>query len=276
MRRRAKGSKQFREYLEKRDEFNILYPSDRLLSVSSLHMLSPQIVVIDPDPINGEVYQVSDRCKPNGEFPDAFVIGKRGLEKIAWAAGVQFHPRYTRRTDDGRNPRRVEFQAVGSLQKPDGSWYSICRSKEINLDVIEDELRSELETAAQALGLTIEKEGAGQRLIYGTIECAHEISLRLGREMLKRRKNMVATADSGAYSRVVRSLLNIQPTYSYEELQKPFVVPSVALDMEYLLGQTWAREHLLKGGQAMALSIFGPDPEGVSQKQGEMPEQEAA
>ena len=87
---------------------------------------------------------------------------------------------------------------------------------------------------------------------------------------------MVAVADSGAYSRVVRSLLNIQPTYSYEELQKPFVVPSVALDMEYLLGQTWAREHLLKSGHATALNIFGPDPEGVSQNQGKMPEQEAA
>ncbi|MDP2883708.1 MAG: hypothetical protein Q8P51_01640 [Ignavibacteria bacterium] len=276
MRRRAKGSKQFSHYLEQRDEFNILYPSDRLLSVSSMHTLSPQIVLIDPDPINGEVYQVSDRYKGNGEFRDAFVIGKRGLEKIAWAAGVQFHPRYTRRTDDGRNPRRVEFQAVGSIQKPDGSWYSICRSKEINLDVIEQELRSELETAAQSEGLTIEKEGAGQRLIYGTIECSREISLRLERQMLKRRKNMVATADSGAYSRVVRSLLNIQPTYSYEELQKPFVVPSVALDMEYLLSQTWAREHLLKGGHATTLNIFGPAPEGELRKLDEMREEEAA
>jgi hypothetical protein len=258
MRRKAKGSKQFSYYLERKDEFNVLCPSEGFLSASSLYTINPEIVLIDPDPINGEVYQVGDRNDQKGRFRDEFAITKRGLEKIGWAAGIQFHPRYTRRTDDGRNPRRVEFQAAGSIQKPDGSWYSVCRSKEINLDVIEQELRLEIEAVAQTEGLTVESEGAHQRLLYGTEECSREISLRLERQILKWRKNMVATADSGAYSRVVRSLLNIQPTYCSEELQKPFVVPSVSFDLEYLLSRRWAREHFIKAGLATTLSLYGP------------------
>ena len=262
MRRASPRSEEFSSYLGKKDQFNVLYPSEQILSVSSVHKLKPEIVEIDPDPLKGEVYQLQSREGRDSRPRNTYVIAKRGLEKIAWAAGVRFHPMCTRRTDDGRNPRRVEFQAVGSIQKPDGSWYSVCRSKEINLDVIEEEIRHEIEATAQAEGLIIGSDGAQQRLLYGTKECSREIFVRLERAMLKHRKNMLAAADSGAYGRVVRSLLNLQLTYSYEELQKPFVVPSVSFDMEYLLSRKWARQHLLSAGLATTLNIFGPAMEG--------------
>jgi hypothetical protein len=258
MSQKAKSHNQFKKYLKKKDEFNVLYPSERFLSVSPIHRLTPEIVLIDPDPLNGEVYQLRGGAKTNAGFRDEFVITKRGLEKIAWAAGIRFHPRYTRRTDDGHNPRRVEFQAVGSIQKPDGSWYTISRSKEINLDAIEQEVRRSLEALAEAEGLTVETERGPRRLLHGSEECTREITLRTEREMLKQRKNMVAAADSGAYSRVVRSLLNIHPTYSAEELARPFVVPSVALDLDSLLSQSWIRDGLIKTGLAATFNIFGP------------------
>jgi hypothetical protein len=264
MSQKAKSHNQFKKYLKKRDGFNVLYPSEHFLSVSPIHRLTPEIVLIDPDPLNGEVYQLRRGARTNSGFRDEFVITKRGLEKIAWAAGIQFHPRYTRRTDDGRNPRRVEFQSVGSIQKPDGSWYTISRSKEINLDAIEQEVRRTIEATAEAEGLMIEAEGGPRKLLRGSEECSREITLRTEREMLKQRKNMVAAADSGAYSRVVRSLLNLQPTYSSEELAKPFVVPSVALDLDSLISQSWIRDGLIKEGLAATFNIFGPALEGES------------
>jgi hypothetical protein len=256
MRRNLKRASPFSHYLEKKDEFNVLYPSDKLLSISPIHTLTPEVVLIDSDPTNGEVFQAHGSSAD--KFHDAFVIAKRGLEKIAWAAGIQFHPKYTRRTDDGRNPRRVEFQAVGSIQKPDGSWYSISRSKEVDLDALSGDIKRALEDEARTLGLVAEREGTKRRLVFGTEECASEISLRLEREVLSLRKNMVAMADSGAYSRVVRSLLNIRPTYTYEELQRPFVVPAVALDVEYLISQIWAKERFIKGGLTTTFNLFGP------------------
>jgi hypothetical protein len=255
MRRILQSSEEFSSYLARKDEFNVLYPSEQILSVSLVHKLRPEIIEIDPDPLKGEVYQLQSR---EGGLRDEYVISKRGLEKIAWAAGIRFHPMYTRRTDDGRNPRRVEFQAVGSIQKPDGTWYSICRSKEINLDVIEEELRSQLEEEAQTSGVIMGNGGSQQKLNFGTKECSREISLRLERAMIKHRKNMVAMADSGAYSRVVRSLLNVQLTYSSAQLGRPFVVPAVSFNMEYLLSRKGAREHLLKAGLAASFGLFGP------------------
>ncbi|MCX6141701.1 MAG: hypothetical protein NTZ35_00630 [Ignavibacteriales bacterium] len=258
MRQRAKRTKQFSYYLERKEHFNVLFPSEQIVPVSSLLVLSPEIVHIDPDPINGDVYHLQERGKQPAGFRDEFVITKRGLEKIARAAGIRFDPKYTRRSDDGRNPRRVEFQAVGSIQKPDGSWYSVCRSKEIHLDVIEQELRDEIESAATSEGLTTEIQGEQRRLAYGTEECAREITRRIAREMLKRRKNMVATADSGAYSRVVRSLLNLQTSYSHDELHRPFVVPSVALDLDYVFNHNWVRDAFINAELASVVSIFGP------------------
>lgn len=272
MRRSAKGTKQFSYYLERKEQFNVLFPSERILPVSSLLLLSPEIIRIDPDPLNGDVYMLQHRGKRVGAFREEFIITKRGLEKIAWAAGIRFDPKHTRRSDDGRNPRRVEFQAVGSIQKPDGSWYSVCRSKEIHLDVIEEELRAELEAAAQTEGLSVGTTGERRKLVCGTEECSREISLRIKRALLKRRKNMVATADSGAYSRVVRSLLNVQPTYTCEELQKPFVVPSVALDLEHLLSHRWAKERFIKAGLDSMISIFGPMMEEKSKQHSVMPD----
>ena len=260
---KAKGIRQFNNYLKKGDAFNVLSPSERFLEVSPILRLTPEIVMIDPDPKNGEVYQLGSGPSSTASIRDEFVIAKRGLEKIAWAAGIQFDPRYTRRTDDGRNPRRVEFQAVGSIQKPDGRWYSISRSKEINLDVIEQEVRSSLEARAVRKRLTVETDDGPRALLFGTEECTREIALRIERTMLTWKKNIVAAADSGAYARVVRSLLNLQPTYSYEELQRPFVVPSVALDMDFLLSQTWAREQLVNRGFATIGCIFGPAAEGL-------------
>lgn len=272
MRRRRKGTKQFSYYLERKDEFNVLFPSERILPVSSLMVLSPELVQIDLDPAKREVYQLQHRGKHDSGFRDEFAITKRGLEKIAWAAGIRFDPKYTRRSDDGRNPRRVEFQAVGSIQKPDGSWYSVCRSKEIHLDVIAQELRDEIATAARTEGLTVETKGEQRKLAYGTEECSREIALRLAREVLKRRKNMVASADSGAYSRVIRSLLNLQPTYTYEELLRPFVVPSVALDLEHLLRHRWVRERFIKAGLETMKSVFGPMTEEESTPHPGMPD----
>jgi hypothetical protein len=268
MRRRAKITKPFSYYLERKDEFNVLFPSERLVTVSSLFVLRPEIVQIDPDPSNGDVYQLQHRGDKRGGFRDEFVITKHGLQKIARAAGIRFDPTHTRRSDDGRNPRRVEFQAVGSIQKPDGSWYSVCRSKEIHLDVIEQELRDEIESAAKSEGLTTEIEGEQRRLAYGTEECAREITQRIEREMLKRRKNMVATADSGAYSRVVRSLLNLQTSYSHDELQRPFAVPSVAVDLERLLDHSWARQGFINAGLDTMISVFGPMPGGSALTEG--------
>ena len=265
MRRRAKSTRPFSYYLQRKEQFNVLFPSEQIVPVSSLLVLSPEIVQIDPDPIKGDVYQLQDKGKQRAAFRDEFVITKRGLEKIARAAGIRFDPKYTRRSDDGRDPRRVEFQAVGSIQKPDGSWYSVCRSKEIHLDVIEQELRHEIASAAQFEGLTTEiLHGEQRSLAYGTEECSREITRRIEREMLKRRKNMVASADSGAYCRVVRSLLDLQTSYSHDELQRPFVVPSVAFDLEHLLNHSWAREGITNAGLATIVSVFGPAMPGGS------------
>lgn len=254
----AKATRRFEDYLTLRDQFNVICPTETVLEISPLHKLVPEIVVIDSDPAHGEVVRIGVQFERGTENQPVFFLSKHGLEKLAQAAGIVFDPRNTRRTDDGKNPRRVEFQATGAMQKPDGSWITVSHSKEIDLDAIEWETRSSLISAALDEAVKITRSGKEHVLQHGTSECTKEIDRRVAKTMLFWQKNKVAVADTGAHNRVVRSLLLLKPFYSRDELAKPFVVPHVALNTKYILKDPESRRRFIQSAFTLSYGIFGP------------------
>ncbi|MGA3245828.1 MAG: hypothetical protein ABSE41_14520 [Bacteroidota bacterium] len=254
MTRQPTVPRKFEFYLKKKDEYNVIFPSEKVLNVSPLHKLIPELIRLSADPEDGDVWNVAldrDRC---GATDEIFSFSKRGLQRIAQAAGIVFDPEHTRRTDDARNPRRVEYQATGSIQKPDGTWYTVTHSKEIDLDELEKEERAKLESEARKQNVSADREAAIN---------AEEIERRLRQTMLIWTKHKVAFADTGAHNRVIRSLLILKPFYTSEELSRPFVLPRVSLNVEFMLQSLELKEHLLEGGLTWIWNIFGPRRYGI-------------
>ena len=258
MRTNQKTPKTFQDFLALSEQFNVLCAETSREITSPLYRVIPVMVRIDPDPSKGEVWRLVEfHDTSGGDQATRFALSKKGLFKIAHAAGIVFDPRHTRRTDDGRNPRRVEFQATASVQKSDGQWLTISHSKEIDLDAIEKGIRSDLLREAKEGEILIEQPGMKRLLAPESPEAQDVISMRLARLMLPWEKNKVAFADTGACLRVLRTILNIESIYSAEDLGKAFVLPRVCFNMRYVLRDDEMRRLFLAKGLDSALRIFG-------------------
>lgn len=247
-------------YLRRREEFNILYPSESVFEISNAFKLVPEIVMIDTDPAAGDIWKMGERQKENGR-QQVYALTNRALQRIAQAAEITFDPGHTYRTDDGRNPRRVEYQASGALRKPDGQWLIVTQAKEIDLDVVESEIRTDLEEEAEHGDLKATRNGIEYTLSHNTPECAREINHRVSAKMLLWQKNKIAFAITGAYKRVIRTLLLIKDFYTMEELQRPFVVPRVSLDTDLFLEDVEIKKRLISDLLVSSANVFGPPTE---------------
>ena len=242
MTRQPQIPKDFSHYLARKDHFNVIFPSEKVLSVSPLHKLIPEVIRLSADPEDGDVWNVGLDRAPEGTKTELFSFSKRGLQRIAQAAGIVFDPLRTHRTDDAKNSRRVEYKATGAIQKPDGSWYTLSQSKEIDLDQVEKEERERIQSQVRN-DVAVDRD---------------EIERRLRQTMLIWTKNKLAFAETGAHNRVIRGLLILKPFYSREELARPFVLPRVSLNVEYMLQSLEFKEHLLEGGLTWIWNAFGP------------------
>jgi len=261
MNKTSRLPKHFEGFLKRRDEFNVLFPTERIFEIPEAFKLVPELVWINPNPAVGDIWEIGEREDENGEMQQMYALTNQALRKIAQAAEITFDPKNTNRSDDGTNPRRVEYQATGLLRKPDGQWISITQAKEIDLDVIESEYKTELEAEAAHEGLKVSKNGTECALMLGTPECSKEISRRLSAKMLMWRKNKMAFAITGAYKRVIRSLLLIKDYYTLSELNKPFVIPRVSLDTDVLLENIELRKKLEGASIEFSINLFGPPTE---------------
>ncbi len=231
---------------------NVLYPSVQQFEISPLQQVSIEMVKIDPNPDNKEVFKVTK---------NQFGLTKVALQKLAHTAGIIFDPERSRRTDDGRNPKSLVFSATGALRKPDGSWITMTASKEVDLLVIEKETRARLEEEGMAGKLfdwDPHKQGEKNYYKYGTRECTTKIEREFKSCMLQVEKHKHALAETGAYNRVIRAILAIKPTYTAQELDKLFVVPRVTVNPKFILSDPNLKREFMRSALTTNINdIFG-------------------
>ena len=213
------------------EDHNQLLPTETYFqNVGPMQKVSVETVRISADPEHGDVYKLRD-----GQFP----LTKRGLEKIAHAAGISFHPEFSR-VEEHRSTY-CRYKAVGAMRKADGT-----------LQVV---------TGTYFIDLELDKKN-------GMTEA----------RLKERTKFIVQLCESGAKNRAIRSLLGLKSHYKPQELKRPFAVPRIdfAPDMsnpqvvKHLLDQatqSTAQVYAPPAGQEVAALTNGG--EAVGQQDGE-------
>lgn len=235
------------------DKYNALLPSRIIGSISPLQKLTIEVLEINPDPSHGEVFEVAREKGKDGKWHSRYGLTKTALDRIAHTLGISWYPDKTRRVDDRSNPNIVEFTAVGVLRKPDGSVQVLSGTKEIDLNALERELMLNLEIAAKKGNLKV-----GQKTLkFETKECQEYIDMKVRKRMIELQKYKVAIAESGAKNRAVRSL-GLKPSYTEEDLAKPFVVPRIDFNPELALADPKLKEKLVAAAVSAGIELYGP------------------
>lgn len=252
------------------DKYNVLVPTVQAIQVSPLYRIRVVEVKADSDPNAGDVFKVGSRYdKESKGYIDLFSPQKALLERLANAAGVIFSPtecRLVRRT-----PRLAYYTAVGARRMPSGEWAVAPGSKEIDLDVIEDEMRLQYADKANDAGKAAAEKYKGEWVkkpvqkgdktyyndcyVIAPEDRQRYISDMVTANMIQWRKNLVHRAETGAKLRVIRSLIGMKSTYTADELAKPFVMTTVDFAPDYRDQQV--KQMMIRQGMQAMGSLYG-------------------
>lgn len=189
-------------------EWNVLTADVSLSGMSDWHVpvvekvtLETKIVGIDGTPVGGDIYL---QAKSETESKRRYAISRQGLSKLAVAAGVIWSASETRRTDNRASRDYVSFQAVGGIQKPDGTYTFMKAEYDLDMEVVEEEMINQKKK-----------------------------DWEIKKEMIQKRKNKLKLCESGAKDRVIRELLGIKATYPLDQINKPFIVLRITVRPDY-------------------------------------------
>jgi len=198
--------------------FNVLTADIALSGLSEWHVPVVEVVTLDPNPANGDIYEQQQK----------YAVTRQGLSKLAVAAGVIWSASETKRTDDRRCRDYVSFQGVGGIQKPDGTYTFMKAEYDLDMEVVEEELRE---------GYTQKAKGDTEKMAWIKNKSDQFkkdwIDDNVKRDMLQKRKNKMKLCESGAKDRVIRELLGIKATYPLEQIKKPFVILRITVRPDY-------------------------------------------
>lgn len=153
------------------------------------------------------------------ESQKKFRIRYEGLLKLSNAAGIEWSPVDSGRTDNGSDKLYISFRAVGLIRKADGKLYPTAASYDLDLELVKEELEDQYQQKADKF-----KKTGQDRTDY--------IEFAVKRDWLQKRKHKATLAESGAKARVIRSILGLQSQYSNQKdiTGRPFVIVRFVLD----------------------------------------------
>ncbi len=236
------------EKLRKEGAYNVLVPTVTIQEISPMHKPVLEIVQINTEPKGGEIYEI---VKGSGDWS----LNSTALSKISFAAGLLWNARNCRRTDNGSNPKITSYQAEAFVRKEDGTYMPVNREYQLDLEVIEEEIRTSWETKSQDLAKK-EKWTEEKRKDF--------VEKYVKRDMLQKRKFRLQLAQTGAMARVIKFIFGLKGTYKIEELKKPFIVPKIVFAPD--VNDPQVKAMLMKQGLDATALLFGPQDQGLTQK----------
>jgi hypothetical protein len=228
-----------------RQGYNVLIPRTGIRKISAFHDTVLETVSLTI--ANGDVYphDESDLAKAK-----KFRLSKLGLLKLSHAAGIVWRWEDTHRIDTMATPTYVAYQAVGALPQADGTWLPLKASYELDLDVIEAELRELYRKRVMEVRQGQKPKPEAEVQAY--------ITQHVQQDLLRKRKHKLRLAETGAMLAVIRSLLAIKSVYTREELERPFIVPHVIFSPD--VADPEIRRALLASSLRATQDLYGMTP----------------
>lgn len=210
----------------KKKNFNILLPVTEFASRSELFV--PRLDIVIPQGLaGGDFYEQAAKGTGQTNAADGKEIWKKPqaptaqfLHKIASAANIQWHPDKSGHTIIERS--RVVYKAVAAVRQADGQYRIITDEYELDLEVIEDELRMEYEKKAKTKAFQDKMKKDNNDLEY-----------YIKRDLLQKRKFKTQLAATGAMNRVIRKALTLKNAYWPDEAVKPFAIARFDFQPDY-------------------------------------------
>lgn len=197
--------------------YNILLPMTTFASQNELFV--PRLDIVIPDIGGGDFYKQGSK-KIGNSWIDLLAPSGQFLNKIASAANIQWHPDKSGHTVLERD--RAVYKAVGAVRQADGQWRVLADEYELDLEVIEEELRMEYKKKAKTEDFQKRMKKDGM-----------DIEDYIMRDLLQKRRHKLALAASGAMNRVIRKALTLRSTYPANMAGNPFAIARFDFQPDY-------------------------------------------
>jgi hypothetical protein len=214
-------------FQELQQRFNLAFPVVRPDFIPPLHAVAVRVVALDATHLpTGPVRQPGESADFyfDGKVK-AHSITKVGLEKIAAAMGVSWHPALSGRVDDGSDALFRRYRVTGVFTAFDGRDMVIAKHKTMDLR----------DGSPQVAGMSAE-------------------------QLAQARKFIDEQCESKAMNRVIRSIAHLKSSYTRDELKRPFAVLATVFTGETddpVMKQEVARRMLDRALDSSA-KLFGP------------------
>lgn len=239
-------------------QYNRLLPSVTLVeNIQKFSKLTIEIVKIDPDPRNQEVFSLGKFKDDDGVWHDKLAFTKTALDKIAFTMGIHWVSESCGRTDDRSDRDYFEYKVVALVTKSDGKTMELTASKGINVQDAVDETENKMRDALADKNLFTYIKNKKTFLTGDAAEIF--IARKCRAREIQVRTHGLALAESGARNRLVREM-NIKGWYTKEELQHPFVIPRIDMNVEEVHADPAQRAKSLKQAAAAANMVYGDKP----------------
>jgi len=219
---------------------NLLMPTTNVGGLSEFHAPVIDSVTLSSNPNDGDVYPAK-----KGDDCDEFRIAAQGLRKLSVCAGIIWHPYECRRVDNRSDRDYVAYQAMGGIRKADGApvWWK--GEYDLDFEIIDEELNEQYRNTCKNWKNKTEENK----------QAYIESSVR--RDMIFKRKHRIKLAETGAMTRVIRSILGLKSAYTKAELANPFVMVRIVLRPDF--NDKEVRRRLLDAAIKSMTGLYGAE-----------------
>jgi hypothetical protein len=229
------------------ENVNLILPTQTFGNIlGEYDKVTIEVVKVDPNPYNGDVFEITKGKK---------AFGKRPLMAISNALGIIWDPKVTGIIESISTKSRAK--ATGIMRKPNGEWIVLSEEKTVDLEAIEDEQLMKFEEEAEK-GNPYWQDGSKNYESWKTnAEKEHWINKTVRKAMLQYKKFTDERAMTEAKERVIRQFVALKNTYTDAELSKSFAFPRIILDASKMLEDPEVRQAAVDRMTGAANSIFG-------------------
>jgi len=241
----------------RKDGAHILIPTIKVDELVPIYEIVLATEYLSPHPRDGEVYVEK---KGYQDRPDKLAIRAKGYGKLALCASVEWDADKTKITFRSLDGGYIAHAAHGIAMRADGSPLKFSAEGDSDMGVERDIIESTWESKREEY-LSSGKDGEDWFKKKDPDAQNAYILKGITKEINFKNKSKMKLAATSARTRALKAFFMANPTYTAEELKKPFIIPRVVFRLDY---SDPAVARMVKEAKTKAvLNVYGDHPSQV-------------